>query len=396
MASAITVLAALDAGVDRDAIHAAIPPEIQMVGIVDDLDEAADVLAKSPADVFAIGCAGHSERALQLIGRVTKLYPERAVVVFAHGTPSSFVRSALEAGADDVVMLPELPERVRFALEKAVVRHRGAGPERGPSPLVCVLGPKGGTGKTLTAANLGVALAVAGNRVALVDLDLQFGDVGLALGLAPERTLADLARSGSGLDAKKVDEYIVRHSSGLGVLLAPTRPDQAALITVPFLKELYAALRTSNDYVIVDTPPGFTPEVIATIDSSTHVCMVATLDALSLKNTKLGLETLELMGFGSDRISLLLNRADARVGIELEDAVAILGREPDVSVPSDREVSRSVNQAVPIVIAKERSDAARAFRELSGRLGYNDNHASGNGATPHDESGRLLRFGRKS
>ncbi len=396
MAGQIKVLVALDAGVDRDTIHAAIPSDIHVVGFVDGLEESPELLETSGADVLAVACAGHSERALLLVARVAKRFSDRAVVVLAHGTPNGFVRSALEAGADDLVMLPDLPDRVRFAIEKAVVRRRGAVRSAGPSPLICVLGPKGGTGKTLTASNLGVALATAGSRVVLVDLDLQFGDVGLALGLTPDRTMADLARTGSGIDPQKVEEYVTPHESGLRVLLAPTRPDHAALVTVPFMKELYGSLRATNDYVVVDTPPGFTPEVIATIDNATHVLMVATLDALSLKNTKLGLETLDLMGFGSDRVSVLLNRADARVGIERSDAVAILGREPDVLVPSDRDVSKSVNEAVPIVLSSERSDAARAFRALSERFLRAAEEASPNGAAPEQSSRRLFSLGRKS
>jgi pilus assembly protein CpaE len=231
--------------------------------------------------------------------------------------------------------------------------------------MICVLGPKGGTGKTLTACNLAVGLARGGQKVALVDLDLQFGDVGLALGLAPDRTIYDLAKSGGSLDAEKIGAYLAEHVSGLNVLLAPTRPDHAGLVTVEFLREVYAALRASHDFVVVDTPPGFTPEVIASIDSSSHICIVGMLDSLSLKNTKLGLETLSLMGYDTERISLVLNRADSRVGITREDVVAIVGRAPDVLVPSDREISRSVNEGLPIVLANERSEAARAFRSLA-------------------------------
>jgi pilus assembly protein CpaE len=118
------------------------------------------------------------------------------------------------------------------------------------------------------------------------------------------------------------------------------------------------------DIVIVDTPPGFTPEVIATIDVSTSACIVGMLDSLSLKNTKLGLETLDLMGYGSENVALVLNRADSRVGITHDDVAAIIGRLPDVYVPSDREIPRTVNEGTPIVAARERSEAAKAFQQL--------------------------------
>jgi pilus assembly protein CpaE len=93
--------------------------------------------------------------------------------------------------------------------------------------------------------------------------------------------------------------------------------------------------------------------------------MVGMLDALSLKNTKLGLETLELMGYGRERIRVVLNRADANVGVTVEDVTAVIGRRPDVMVPSHRDVARSVNEGSPIVSSRPRSEAARAFTALA-------------------------------
>jgi pilus assembly protein CpaE len=147
--------------------------------------------------------------------------------------------------------------------------------------------------------------------------------------------------------------------------MAPTRPDQAAGIGIDFLRDTYHVLRAAFDYVIVDTPPGFTPEVIASIDASSSVCMVGMLDALSLKNTKLGLETLELMGYRTDRVRLVLNRADSSVGITHNDVLSILGRPPDVLVPSHRDITRSVNEGTPVVLAHKRSEAAKAFQALA-------------------------------
>jgi pilus assembly protein CpaE len=240
-------------------------------------------------------------------------------------------------------------------------------PGKAAAPLVAVLGPKGGTGKTLIATNLAVALAQRDANVVLVDLDLQFGDIGLALGLSPERTMYDLMKAGPPFDHEKLDRHLIRHSSGVKVLIAPTRPDQASAVSIDFLRDVYASLRTMCDAVIVDTPPGFTPEVIATIDVSGEVCMVGMLDSLSLKNTKLGLETLDLMGYDNDRVSLVLNRADSRVGITPDDVSTIVGRKPDVFIPSDREIPRSINEGTPIVAAKPQSGAAKAFRNLADR-----------------------------
>jgi pilus assembly protein CpaE len=117
--------------------------------------------------------------------------------------------------------------------------------------------------------------------------------------------------------------------------------------------------------VIADTPPGFTAEVIATIDASSDLVMVGTLDSLSLKNTKLGLETLSLMDYDQSKIRLVLNRADTRVGISHHDVVTVLGSEPEIFIPSDREIPRSVNEGVPITLSRPQSYAAASFHELA-------------------------------
>jgi pilus assembly protein CpaE len=379
----VKTLVALDAGVERETVEAALPEgsEIQVVAFVDGLEESWTALQETATDLLLIACSGYSERTLVFIDGAVKQRRERPVVVLCESSPNGFVRRVFEAGADDIVTLPENPGNVLFTLQKALARKQGAAIATGVAlaPMVCVLGPKGGTGKTLTACNLAVSLASSGHRVALIDLDLQFGDVGLALGLVPQTTIYDLAKSGGSVDAEKIESFLVPHGSGLRVLMAPTRPDQAGGITVEFLRDVYAALRSSHDFVIVDTPPGFTPEVIASIDSSSHVCMVGMLDSLSLKNTKLGLETLELMGYDPDRIRLLLNRADTRVGIGHDEVLTITGRKPDILVPSDREVPCSVNEAVPLVLAKRRSEAARAFESLAGLYLNGDGQSSSNG-----------------
>jgi pilus assembly protein CpaE len=389
MTHAIRTLVALDEGVDREALQAMLPvdPEIQIVGVVDGLEDSWTTLQETPTDLLVVACPGSSDRALFLVDGAVKQRPDRPVVVVSEGSANGFVQRVFEAGADDFLTLPQTPEDVLFALRKAVARRHGANSATAValSPMICVLGPKGGTGKTLTSCNLAVSLAQSGHKVAVVDLDLQFGDVGLALGLAPERTLYELAKSGGSLDDEKLDGYLATHSSGARALIAPTRPDHAGVVTTEFLREVYAALRTSHEYVIVDTPPGFTPEVIASIDSSSHVCMVGMLDSLSLKNTKLGFETLELMGYDGERMRLVLNRADSRVGITHDDVVSIIGRKPDVLIPSDRDIPRSVNQGTPIVVAKSRSDAAKAFRSLAAMYALRD------GA----KNGHRRRWGRK-
>ena len=365
----IRALVSLDAGIDEVAVRAALPsdPSIRVVGFLQGVEESWTALQESPTDLFLIACSGYSERALSLIGGTAREHPELAIVVLSQSSPDGFLSRLFEMGADDVIRLPEAPERVRFTLQKVVARRRAlaAASGHGSGSMICILGPKGGTGKTVSTSNLACALALAGKRVAAIDLDLQFGDLALSMGVRPETTIHDLANSPGSLDSEKLDSYLVPHESGARVLVAPTRPDHAAGITVDFLRDIYSLLRATNDFVVADTSPGFTPEVISAIDASSDICMLSMLDTLSLKNTRLGLETLDLMGYDSAHTVLVLNRADSRVGISDDDVERIVGRKPEVRIPSDVEVTRSVNDGKPIVLAKPKSEAAQSFQRLA-------------------------------
>jgi pilus assembly protein CpaE len=371
-------------------------PSLEVVGYADYFDDWREFL-EQPADVVIVACSAGDDSATQMVDRAAKHRPDRPVVVMSESSPNGFLRTAFEAGADDVISLPQSPGEVAFTLQKVIARRKGlAVPGRAAAPLIAVLGPKGGTGKTLIATNLAVALAQRDANVVLVDLDLQFGDIGLALGLSPERTMYDLMKAGPPFDHEKLDRHLIKHSSGVKVLIAPTRPDQASAVSVEYLRDIYASLRTMCDAVIVDTPPGFTPEVIATIDVSGDICMVGMLDSLSLKNTKLGLETLDLMGYDTDRVSLVLNRADSRVGITPDDVSTIVGRKPDVSIPSDREIPRSINEGTPVVASRQNSGAAKAFRDLADRYAKTPAPTPAPIATSTTTSGvRALLTGRK-
>src|SRR5256714_1721610 len=370
MTDNVKALVALVGDVNRFAVDAAVEgSSLDVLDYDDGLADGWQSFLEQPSDLLVVASSEYSDRAANLIDRAVKQRPARPIVVLVERSPNGVLRSAFEAGADDVIGLPQTPESLSFAIEKMLARRAGSTHVKGTptAPLVCILGPKGGTGKTLVSTNLAVELARRDQRVVLVDLDLQFGDIGLALGLVPERTVYELAKAGRPYDHDKLERHLMRHPSGVKVLVGPTRPDHASAVTVDFLRDVYASVRTMCDIVVVDTPPGFTPEVIATIDVSTSAVMIGMLDSLSLKNTKLGLETLDLMGYPTESVALVLNRADSRVGITHDDVTAIIGRPPDVLIPSDREIPRSVNEGTPVVASRERSDPAKAFRELAER-----------------------------
>ena len=218
MPQAITVLVALDAGIDESRVRDVLTDTdgVEIAAVLSGLEESWTALDEQKSDVVIVACPPESEQALWFIREATRRYPDVPSSCLSGASANGFVQHAFESGADDLVMSTatdessEVARQLRFAIEKAVARRTGAGAGEATAQasLICVLGPKGGIGKTLTSANLAVGLALAGRRVVVVDLDLQFGDVGLSLGLVPTRTIFDLVKSGGSLDSDKVEAYL--------------------------------------------------------------------------------------------------------------------------------------------------------------------------------------------
>jgi pilus assembly protein CpaE len=375
MSAELNILVALDGEVDRGLIETVLTrdPKVKVLDYLELVGPSAS--GHGAGDALIVAVADYTAQVRDFVSMARRQHPARPIILMCPPTGNGYLGDAFESGVDDIVALPTnaaagldpaLARQVVFALEKALLRRRGTAEpkEAAARNVICVLGLKGGSGKTLVATNLAVSLALAGRSVAIMDLDLQFGDVALAMGLNPVRTMYDLVRSGGSLDADKLRDFLVGHPSGVQGLLAPVRPDQAAVISVPFLGEVQRLLAEMFEFVVLDTPPSFSPEVINAIDTSTDALVVVMRDTLSLKNTKLGLETLERMDYDRSRVKLLLNRANTNVGIDRDDVLAILGRDVDIMLPSDREITRSINQGVPISLQRG-SDAARVFRSLA-------------------------------
>ena len=310
---------------------------------------------------------------LELLVQSRKTRPEMGLVVAIPGPANGSLGEALMAGAHEIVILPAERSVVAAAVQKAVARVSTLAEAEAAvdtrSPLVVVLGPKGGVGKTTVATNLATTLAARGRSVLLVDLDLQFGDVGLVLGIRPERTIHDLVSAQGRLDGERLSGFISRSRDGVDVLLAPARPDQAEGVTPERLAEVLDVACRAYDVVVVDTPPAFTSTTITAIDRAQHAVMIGSLDLPGLKNMKVGLETMALMGFERDRIVTVLNRANSKVGLIGTDVRKVLAAAPDVSVPSDRSVPRSLNAArATLLPAADKARLVAEFQAETDRL----------------------------
>ncbi|MDX6422861.1 MAG: pilus assembly protein CpaE, partial [Gaiellaceae bacterium] len=232
--------------------------------------------------------------------------------------------------------------------------------------ILTVFSPKGGTGKTVTATNLASAFAkYEKKRTLLIDLDLQFGDAAIMLGLEPEKTIYDLVVAPGELDSEKLAGYTTRHASGVDVLPAPLRPEDAELVTEPKVNRLLEVARGSYDLIVVDTSPFFHGPMLATLDRTDELLVLCGLDVPTLKNVKLAQHTLDLLSFPASRVRFILNRSNSKVGMKRSEVESALGVKIAFEMPSDRAVPLAVNRGTPAVLAEAGCDFSRAIRSIA-------------------------------
>jgi pilus assembly protein CpaE len=303
--------------------------------------------------------------------------PEVCVVLVADRT-SEVLERALAAGVRDIVP----PAAGRDELGRALVRAAETAERRRTnllapaepevrSRVISVLSPKGGSGKTTVATNLAVALAGAASEpssVAIVDFDLQFGDVAAALALDPEQGLVDVARSAADIDATTLKVFLTPHPSGLFALCAPDTPAEGDEVGYDHAAHALRTLAGSFPTVVVDTAAGLDEYTLAAIEQSTDLVFVCPLDVAAVRSLRKELDALDHLGMTAARRHLALNRSDARVGIEPGDVENVLGMKATVSLPSSRAVPFTMNAGTPIVDKDPRSPVARSLQDLARQL----------------------------
>jgi pilus assembly protein CpaE len=312
------------------------------------------------------------------------------IVLALVGDREGLVDEALEASLADILILPQPANVIAFALRKAA-RGRATGQAK-TSRVIMVSSTKGGTGKTSLAVNLAVGLAEARIRTLLIDLDVQFGDVGIVLGLdRPQRTLHDLAAAAADLDPEKLRGYVIRHGSGLHVVPAPLRPEEGEAIDAARVATVLQTARGMYDAIVVDTAPLFDGPMLTALDRSDQVLLVSTPDVPSMKNVRLALQTLDLLGFPVDRVALVANRSGMPGGASTSEVAETIGRQIRFVLPEDSAVPSSINSGIPAAIFDPRSRFASAVKEIVGEIMKSESLAP---EPDRDRRFRLLGIGR--
>ena len=344
------------------------------------VSELSSRLLGSPVvAVLGPSCAYGPE--LTAVEELVRVHREVGAVLLAEELTTELLQQALRAGVRDVLAAPvetnQLQSTVQRVAETLAPAPGAGAPQGAGTPVLpdtgelgrvtTVFSTKGGAGKSVIAANLAVVLAQRSDRpVVLVDADLQFGDVAVMLKLAPQHTIVDAVSSIQKLDASLLQSLLVTHEgSGLLVLPAPLEPAFADQIGAEEMIRIIDLLRTFCSHVVVDTPAYFNDVVLGLIETSDDVLLVAGMDIPNIKNVKIGLQTLKLLNTPMDKLHLILNRANSKVKLEVNEVEKTLGVKATALIPSDVVVPQAVNKGTPVVLTAPKSGVTRAIEDLA-------------------------------
>lgn len=369
------------------------------VRTVDSLGGLGAALEAEPdTQLVVLGVGVPLPEALAFAAQQQVRRPTLGVVLIREQVVLDVLAEAIRSGVREVVPAGD-PAALHVACERSldVSRQLGAtvrtagGPGASRAKVITVFAGKGGCGKSTVAINLAVTLADGGrNSVLLVDLDLHFGDVAIMLRLDPDRSIADAIAMAGRLDAEGVRSLLTGYRPGLDALLAPAGPAEGDQVGRELVTELLNVTREMFDFIVVDTPPFVSDQVLAALDLTDRFVTVVTPDLPTVKNVRLTQDMFDMLEYPAERRLAVLNRADSRVGLTVADIEKAVGMPMAVLMPSSRDVPVSVNRGVPIAVDDPTHPVSKAIRKLAERC---------TGASLSRPGGRrrgLRRFGRRS
>lgn len=333
-----------------------------------------DVLTEEgPFDVLIAGASLGTRAGLARLEVIHDELPGMSLLLAFNRRPEARLREIVRTGAIDLLQLPAKDDDLLGAVQRAIelsTHQQAAAPAAAAAAAGSNVGrvfttssATGGCGKTFYATNLAYFLThYTGKRTCIVDLDLQFGEVSTALRLRPRFTIFDALQRDEENEselADHIEEYMVKHDTGIYLLPAPKDPSEADRITPPDVTRIIEAIRTRFDYVIVDTPAALTEIVLAAFDLSDELFTLATLDLPSVRNMGVFLNTLDKLKIPSEHIQLILNKAEKDVGIDIEQITRLFPQGFMSVLPYAREVSKSINVGMPVMAFNPNAEVSR-------------------------------------
>ena len=402
----ITVLIADDIPATREDIKRLLyfEEDIKVIGEAEDGDEAMQLTENLKPDVVLMDVNMPRLDGIRASEMITMKNPEAAIVIVSIQGEKEYLRKAMAAGARDYLVKPfssgELAGTIRKVNEMNKKRRLHLVDKGSPAPyrarrepgkMITLFSSKGGVGKTTTACNLAISLIQeTKKKVALVDLNLQGGDVAVMLNITSRGGLAELVQENDYADPSLLESYLSPHFSGVRVLLAPASPELAETVPAEKVEEILKTLKGSYDFVVVDTAVTLNDVTLVCLELSDHILTVLTQDLPALKHARNNLAILEKLNL-TYKTRLLLNR-EKTDALKIQEVEKNIGINISASLPEDdKTVGASVNKGQPFVLTQPGAPITRALLNLGATLAQTESSVSSGAAPPAEDMTRPAR-----
>ncbi|MGE5391898.1 MAG: AAA family ATPase [Deltaproteobacteria bacterium] len=349
---------------------------IAVVGEAGNGQEVLDVVEVTNPDVVLMDINMPIMDGIKATEMLSMQHPDVGVIMISVQGEQEYLKKAMMAGAKEYMIKPFTADELSSAIKNVVElnkRRRDVQQKvervevkKHKPQIVAVYGAKGGVGKTSIAVNLAISLAhKTREKIALVDLDLQFGDIAVMVNVYPKRTIAELMQESSELETELMETYLYERN-GIKILAAPNKPELAELVNEEGVIKILKALMVNYDYIVVDTSCNFNDVTLAVLDMADTVFLVTTPDLPALKNNKRALDILKSLSL-NNKVRLVVNRSTGGFGIEIEDVERAMELPVCTSFPSDAKlVVASMNRGLPFVMVDANSPVSKSIRYMVG------------------------------
>jgi pilus assembly protein CpaE len=346
----------------------------QVVGVAKSLDEIAHVIGSEP-DIVLYDVGNETSRMADVISQIHDISPRCQVILTARADTEVDLMKAMQVGARGLLRKPISAEQLTNAIQdifhseirrlqrieeqtKAKVTQGRAG------DVIAIFSPKGGVGCTVISTHLALALTGPNTRVALVDFDLQFGDIAVHMNLHSAHGVHELMRSIDDLDGSILDDVMVKHQSGVKVLMPPATLDQVEDVETEGMIAVVKALRKYNDFVIIDMWHAIEEATLGVMDQANVLLVVTTPEVPALRSTRRFLDYIRERPDLRTKVRLVVNRYPSKGAVDIKEIEHSLGVKPDGTIPSDgRLVTAAVNEGTGFLTS--RNPAATNMRQLA-------------------------------
>lgn len=351
--------------------------DIESISVTDDFDDIVAgynyILETRPAIVI-IDISKKTDLALDIITKISTNHKTCKIVVTSANYSSETIIKAMRAGAREFLPKPVIKEELINSLNKIKDQVGGNGTENKKCRVITTFSNKGGIGKTAIAANLALELAnMTKEKVALIDLNLQLGDITTFLDINPSFDISYVVQNLSRIDETFLLSTLEKYKdTNLYILADPPYLEQAEDITAEQISTLFGVLKQTFSYIVVDTSANFDGKTITALDNSDLILLITIVNLPAIRNCQRCLDLFERLGYEKEKTKIVLNRYMENDEIKVEDVEDVLGQKVYWKIPNNYfTIMSSINKGIPVGVINPESNISQSYRELAAMLSDN-------------------------